>query len=131
MIGYPLNDDNFMLYAAQNYDNPKCFDEAEFFDDLKRFKYLKKLLKKYHESGVLRERLILNHIIIIYNLFGHKNATRMLFFKLDGYHTELKTFLTYLNYMPEKIFDILEIDGIIHDSDIPIDFTISEVLRIL
>lgn len=131
MIGFPLTEDNFMLYAAQNYDNPKCFDDDEFFDDLKRFKYLKKLLKKYRDTGVIRERLILNHIIIIYNLFGHNTATRMLFFKLDGYHMELKTFLTYLNYMPEKILDINEIGGIIRDTDIAIDPRISGVLRTL
>lgn len=129
MIGFPLNEDNFMLYAAQNYDNPKCFDDDEFFDDLKRFKYLKKLLKKYKDTGVLRERLILNHIIIIFNLFGNQPATRMLFFKLDGYHMELKTFLIYLNLMPQKIIDIQVENAIIHDSDIPVDLTISEVLR--
>lgn len=131
MIGYPLNDDNFMLYAAQNYDNPKCFDEIEFFDDLKRFKYLKKLMKKYRDSGVLRERLILNHIIVIFNLFGQQNATRMLFFKLEEYKPELKTFLLYLNCMPEKIFDIHEIGVTIRESDIPVDFKITEVLRTL
>jgi hypothetical protein len=129
MIGFPLTEDNFMLYAAQNYDNTKCFDENEFFDDLKRFKYLKKLLKKYRDTGVIRERLILNHLIIIYNLFGHATATRMLFFKLDGYHTELKTFLIYLNHMPEKVIDIGKIGGNIHNSDIPVDLKISGVLR--
>ena len=101
-----LNESNFITFAAKHYDNPHCFDDEEFFDDLKRFKYLKKLFKKYQESGQLRERLIINHIIIISNLFGNENAVRMLFLKMPEYKKELKTFLVFLNIMPEKVKNI-------------------------
>ena len=77
-----LDDSNFMLYAAANYDNPQCYDTDEFYDDLKRFKYLKRLLNRYKETGELKERLILNHLTVIYNVFGSTPATRLLFFKL-------------------------------------------------
>ena len=65
-----LDDTNFMLYAAAHYDNPQCYDTDEFYDDLKRFKYLKRLLNRYKETGELKERLILNHLTVIYNVFG-------------------------------------------------------------
>ena len=84
-----LDDSNFVLYAAKHYDNPQCYDVEEFHDDLKRFKYLKRLLGKYEDTGELRENLILNHIIVLYNVFGEA-ATRMLFFKLVGYYSYLK-----------------------------------------
>jgi len=75
-----LDDTNFMLYAAAHYDNPQCYDTDEFYDDLKRFKYLKRLLNRYKETGELKERLILNHLTVIYNVFGSTPATRLLFF---------------------------------------------------
>ena len=75
-----LDDSNFLLYAASNYDNPQCYDTDEFYDDLKRFKYLKRLFNRYKETGELKERLILNHLIVIYNVFGPMPATRLLFF---------------------------------------------------
>ena len=64
-----IDESNFILFAAQSYDNPQCMDETEFFDDLKRFKYLKRLFNKYKENGELKERLVLNHLTILYNLF--------------------------------------------------------------
>lgn len=124
-----LDETNFIVYAAKHYDNPHCFDDIEFFDDLKRFKYLKKLLKKYRESGIIRERLILNHIIIIYNLFGQEAATRLLFLKMDGYYPELKTFLIFLNRLPEKIHNIGLGNKTILTVDIPLDSKLIEILR--
>lgn len=92
------------MFAMKHYDNPQCLSEDEFYDDLNRTKYLKRLFKKYKNSGVLKERLILNHIIIFYNVFGIECGTRLLFFKIeDEFYSILKTFLVYLNYLPEEI----------------------------
>lgn len=123
-----LDESNFLLYAAKHYDNPQCFDTIEFYDDLKRFKYLKRLFGKYEESGELRERLILNHLIILYNVFGNE-ATRMLFYKLDGYYSYLKPFIVLLGYMPEKITGIGIENKTIHSSDIAMDSNIVKTLR--
>lgn len=98
-----LDETNFLLYAAKHYDNPSCFDTLEFYEDLNRFKYIKRLFSRYEESGELKERLILNHIIILYNLFGVPATTRMLFFKLKGYYHYLVPFLVLINYLPDKV----------------------------
>lgn len=120
-----LDEHNFVLFAAKHYDNPQCHDTTEFYDDLKRFKYLKRLFAKYSESGELRERLILNHLIILYNVFGDA-TTRMLFLKLYDHYAQLKPFIVMLGYMPDKIL----VDDIIHySSDISMDTYIVEVLR--
>jgi len=89
---------NWTMFAMKHYDNPQADGEEEFQDDLKRFKYLKRLLKKYHEGGDLKERLILNHIIVLSNVFGVEGAVTLLLFKIEPeYWSELKTFLLYLN----------------------------------
>lgn len=124
-----LDDNNFILYAAKVYDNPHCFDTAEFFDDLNRFKYIKRLFNKMQETGELRERLILNHIMVIYNVFGVEPATRMLFFKLRGYESYLKPFLIKLSYMPDRIYGIGIEGKTINSSDIVMDVGIVDVLR--
>lgn len=111
MINDRLDETNFMLYAAKHYENPSCFDTLEFYEDLNRFKYLKRLFSRYEETGELKERLILNHIIILYNLFGVPATTRMLFFKLREYHHLIVPFLQLLNYLPEKVSNI-GIEGI-------------------
>ena len=98
MIFNELNDDNFQLFAIKYYDNPQCEGEKEFHDDLKRFKYIKRLLRKYKETGVLKERLLLNHIIILNNLFGPEACVTLLLFKIQQeYWGTLKSFLLYLN----------------------------------
>ena len=103
-----ITNDNFLLFAIKHYDNPQCIGESEFYDDMKRFTYVKKLLTKYEESGILKERLILNHIIIITNLFGVDAGTTLLFFKLDQrYWSSLKSFLSYLNMIDD--IDLKEI----------------------
>ena len=100
----PLNNENYVLFAMKHYDNPQCENIEEFHDDLNRTKYLKRLFKKYETANILKERLILNHIIILYNVFGIEVASRILFFRIEEeYHTLLKTFLVYLNYLPEEI----------------------------
>ncbi len=121
-----LDDNNFLLYAAKHYDNPQCHDVTEFYDDLKRFKYLKRLFSKYEEYGELKERLILNHLIILYNVFGAA-ATRMLFHKLEGHLGYLKPFLVLLGHMPEKI--TLSNGNTVYNSDIPMDDYIVQILR--
>lgn len=98
-----LNEANFLIYAMHHYDNTQCYSLAEFEDDLKKFLYLKKLISRYKNNEDLKERLILNHIIVLYNLFGEA-TTNMLFYKIDENCWDiLVTFLVYLNRMPEQI----------------------------
>ena len=118
-----LNDKNFLLFATQHYDNPQCESMDEFHEDLNRIKYIKRLLKKYKKTGVLRERLLLNHIIILQNIFGPVCSSRILFFKLEPeLHSELKTFLVFLNYLPDELPEV-RID------EIPLDNKIITTLR--
>jgi len=124
-----LDETNFLLFAAKYYDNPSCFDTLEFYEDLNRFKYLKRLFSRYDETGELKERLILNHIIVVYNLFGPEAATKMLFFKLKGYHHYLKPFLVFLNYCPERVVGVGIDNRTIVTSDILMDPIIIEALR--
>lgn len=122
-----LNEANFLLFAAQHYDS--IFpDTVEFIDDLKRFAYVKRLFNQYKEKGVLKERLILNHIIIIFNMWGSA-AIPMLFLKMSGSETCLKTILTYMQLMPDKIENIgLEKNTFIN-KDIPIDTNLWNKLK--
>lgn len=122
-----LNNTNFLLYAAKHYDNPQCFDTKEFYDDLKRFKYVKRLFNRYKETGELKERLIINHLQVLYNLFGIEPTTRMLFFFLKKQHEYLKPFLILFGTMPEIISNIDGTD--IRDSDIMMDIKIVNILR--
>ena len=98
-----LTSDNIIMFAMKHYDNPSCVDDKEFLDDMKRFKYLKRLFRKYDTSKILKIRLILNHIIVLANVFGVDASSTLLFFKIDKKHWPiLKTFLIYLSYMPEN-----------------------------
>ena len=97
-----LTESTFLLFASKHYDNPQCSDISEFEEDLKRFQYLRKLFGRYRQDADLKERLILNHLIIVYNVFGPE-ATNMLFMKLHEFHDCLKPFVEYLNYMPAII----------------------------
>lgn len=119
-----LTNDNFVLFAMNHYDNPQCHTTQEFEEDMKRFLYLKKLFSRYKASGELRERLILNHIIVLYNLFG-ENTTKMLFFKIEKEHwSTLVTFLIFLERMPEKVEEY----GIV-TANIPLDEDVIQALR--
>lgn len=118
-----LTEDNYLLYAMKVYDNPQCKDVEEFYEDVNRIKYLKRLFKKYKSTGILRERLILNHLIIFTNVFGIEATSRILFSRLEKeLHPYLKTFLVYLHSLPERI---PETDIIV----IPLDKRIIDRLR--
>lgn len=122
-----LNDDNFLMYAVKAYNSPHCI-MSEFEGDLKRTKYLKRLFRRYKVTKTLKERLILNHLILLYNVFGAEPATRILFFRIDEQDYDvLKTFLIYLNYMPERVKGINGKDII--SSDILIDMYVADILR--
>jgi hypothetical protein len=114
-----LNDDNYVMFAMQNYDNPTGATIEEFYEDLNTLKYVKRLLVKYDRTGVLRERLLLNHIIILGNLFTPSVASRLLFFYIDSeHHSYLKSFLTFLNYLPPSIPEVnvnyVNLDSVIY-----------------
>jgi hypothetical protein len=97
-----LNDENFLLFAAHNYNNKQCTETEEFYDDLNRFKYIKRLLSRYDDTGELQERLILNHIVVISNVFGIEAGTKMLWYKVKDQHWPIiKTMLVYLNYITD------------------------------
>lgn len=122
-----LNDDNFMLYAMKCYDKPNAI-VSEFEEDLKRIKYVKRLIKRYKATGELKERLILNHIIILSNVFGIEATVRMLFYKIDSSdYSILKTFLLFLNYMPRHINGIK--GQYLNSSDISVDLVIGKKLK--
>jgi hypothetical protein len=119
-----LTNDNFVLFAMNHYDNPQCHTTQEFEEDMKRFLYLKKLFSRYRASGELRERLILNHIIVLYNLFG-ENTTKMLFFRIDEQDwSTLTTFLIFLERMPETVPEYK-----IVTADVALDETVIQALR--
>ena len=115
------------MYAIKHYDNPSCSGLKEFNDDLKRLRYIKRLLGRYQVSGDIKERLIINHLVVLYNVFGVEAANNMLFFKMsEKLWPELKTFLVFLNYMPEMV----HYKGhIIKGSDIPLEPQIVDILR--
>jgi len=122
-----LTNDNILLYSAKAYDKPNCI-MSEFKEDMKRFNYLKRLFKRYRKVGELREQLVLNHLVVICNVFGPEVATRILFFKiLKDDFPALKTYLLFLSCMPERVRGIKGYDII--SSEIPVDMTIAEVLR--
>lgn len=120
-----LDDHNFMNYAIEWYEGI-VDDEQEFLEDLSRIVYVKRLLNKFSRTGELKERLVLNHIVILHNVFG-PNASRMLFLKIPEYHSELKTLLNYLSRMPDHIPAVNGVD--INTGDIPIHFMIAQKLQ--
>ena len=123
-----LNDDTFLMYAMREYNNMQCTDIEEFYDDLKKIKYIKRLFNSYRNNGQLKERLILNHLIIFYNVFTVQAGTRILFYKIEkDFWPILKTFLIYLDRMPDKIDSIR--GEIIRTSDIKLDDGIITRLR--
>ena len=96
-----LNEDNFLLFAIKNYENPQAVTKEDFDKDLNHFKYIKRLLKRYKNTGVLKTHLLLNHFIVLYNIFGEA-ATPMLFFKIEeDLWSSMKSFIMFLNRLPE------------------------------
>lgn len=125
---FDLNEDNFLIYAAKHYDRPHIL-QLEFEDDLLRVKYVKRLLRKYRQTGEFKERLVLNHVIILGNVFGVEAATNILFFKLDKQDYPLiKTILIYLNYMPQHLTVTFD-KYYIRQEEIPVDLNIANILR--
>ena len=105
---------NVVMYAIKNYDNPQCEGEKEFEDDLKRFKYIKRLLRRYYDTGVLKERLLLNHLIVLNNVFSVEAATTLLLYKIQPtYWPALKSFLIFLNSISDN-----ELEEIEHDNNV-------------
>ena len=130
MIFDDLNDDNFLMYAMREYNNMQCTDIEEFYDDLKKIKYIKRLFNVYKNNGLLKERLILNHFIIFYNVFTVQAGTRILFYKIEkDFWPMLKTFLIYLDRMPDKIESIR--GEVILASNIQLDDGIVSRLRLI
>ena len=103
MIFETLDDGNFLLYAAKAYENPSCVDDEEFLEDLNRIKYIKRLLRKYDIGGELKERLIINHLVVLYNVFEGDALTRMLFYRLYEYLEFLVPFLDMLGRLPDVV----------------------------
>lgn len=101
-----LTDNNFLLFCAQHYDNSRYVSTEEFVEDLNRIKYIKKLVTRYVESGDLKERLILNHIIILNNCFGPEALCKIFYLKLNTQMKYIKPFLILLNLLPEKIYNV-------------------------
>ena len=120
-----LNDDNYLVYALKNYNSPECSGMDDFEEDMKRFKYLKRLFRRYERTSVLNDRLILNHLIVLYNVLDQA-ATPLLFFKIDKQHwSMLKTFLVFLNRMPMESI----VTGGVKGDDIQLDYEIINILR--
>lgn len=124
-----INDENFSLYAARYYDNPSCATQADFREDLNRIKFILKMFKRYERDGNINERLVLNHLILLYNVFERDACTRMLVLKLENHLHMLKPFLVLLNYWPEVITNVRYEGRIIFSSDVPMDFALVEKLR--
>jgi hypothetical protein len=123
MFGEKLTSDTFIMFTMKAYENPSCVGFHEFKEDLNRIKYIKRLLLKYKKDQILKERLLLNHIITLQNMFGAYNISRILFFKIpSNLHPYLKSFLYHLNYLPSYIPEV-------NIETIPIDKNILEILK--
>ena len=122
-----LTGDNIMLYAVKAYDKPNCI-MSEFSEDMKRFNYLKRLFRRYRKHNELRERLVLNHLVVLNNVFGVEVATRLLFYEMaESDYPQLKTYLLFLSCMPDVVRGIKGKD--IVSSDIEVDMDIANILR--
>ena len=123
-----LTDKNFILYAAQNYDNPQCHSTEEFNDDIRRIKYVKKLLTRYVETGELKERLILNHIVVLSNLFRPEPLCRILLLKMEPQFQMVKPFILGLKVLTPFICNVKSQRNVDTD-DIPMDQNIIKKIR--
>ena len=123
-----LNEKNYLHFAMKFYDNRQCTSVDEFNEDLNKIKYVKRLFNRFLETGELRTNLILNHLIVIYNVFENEAATRMLFFRVEKkFYSILKPFLIFLNRLPEKVRGIDGED--IQTNHIPLNETTIKELR--
>ena len=106
-----ITSENVLMFAIRNYTNPHCEGEKEFEDDLKRFKYIKRLLRKYYDTEILKERLLLNHIIVLNNVFGADACATLLLYKIqEEYWSALKSFLLFLNILKQNELSHIEVD---------------------
>lgn len=122
-----LNESNVLLYAAKCYDKPNCI-QSEFDEDYKKFRYIKRLLNRYRLTGIIKENLLINHLILTQNVFGIDASTRILFFRIDKRDwSALKTLLIFTSAMPKVVRGIRGQDII--SSDIPLDMNLVEILR--
>jgi len=122
-----LSSENVLIYAMKVYDKPNCI-MSEFKEDMKRFNYLKRLFFRHRKTGEVKERLILNHLVVLCNVFGPEAATRLLFYKIAKEdYPSLKTYLVFLSCMPERVRGIKGKD--ILSSEIPVDTSVANVLR--
>ena len=127
-INEDLNEGTFLMYAMKEYNNIQCTNIEEFHDDLKKIKYIKRLFNVYMNGGQLKERLILNHLIVFYNVFPVYAVTRILFYKIEEqFWPMLKTFLIFLDRMPTTIESIR--GSVIKSTDIKMDDGIIKRLR--
>lgn len=123
-----LTSKNVVMYQMKSYVNYSCCTMDEFIDDMKRFEYIKRLFYRYHVRDILKERLILNHLIVLYNILEPESCTRLLFFKTDvEYYYILKTFLLFMDRLPNKVYGIVGVD--IDIISIDIDRDIFLILR--
>ena len=112
-----INAENVVMYAIRHYNNPHCEGEKEFQDDMKRFKYIKRLLRKYHDTGILKDRLILNHLTVLNNVFGATACTTLLVFKIqEEYWPALKSFLIFLNTITDHELTHIKEDDTVLDT---------------
>lgn len=124
-----LDDSNFSMYAVKQYDNPSCLGEEEFREDMGRFRNLSRMFGKYSRSGELRDRMIMNHLVVIYNVFPREAATRMLVFRLHGYLEYLRPFLEIMGYWPERVESIGYIGNTVDTSRVMPDKKIVDTLE--
>jgi hypothetical protein len=109
-----ITQDNWIMFAIKHYNNPECEGEKEFYDDLKKFKYIKRLLRKYYETGKLKKTLLLNHITLLINVFGGEVAATLLLFKIDKkYWGALKAFMLFLNILRPDELNNIETDEVL------------------
>lgn len=125
-----LSNDNFILYCASKYENGAYSSTEDFVNDLNRIKYIKKLITRFTEGGELKERLILNHIIILGNCFGPSALCKILYLKLEQQMSYIKPFLVLINMLPEKIYNVGDKEEILTDV-IPMNQEIVDKLRLL
>lgn len=125
----PVTEENWMLVASKAYDNPACTSFEEFMDDMKRFKYIRKLVTQYERGGELKERLILNHIILLGNVLGPETLVRILFLKMRTQLTIMMPFLVLLNVLPDAVRAIGRNCEDIRTDEIPLDPRVIAALR--
>ena len=123
-----LTEKNFILYCAKHYRNPHCQSFEEFCEDIRRFKYIRKLITRFVTKGKLKERLILNHLITLSNVFEIEALSRMLFLKMEDQMEQLRPFLEYLGIMPKYILNV-KVERVIQTENIPLDLKVVEALR--